>query len=254
MAAARAPAQANCCTLSFSRDTGPFDRSASAPLIPPGPVPPPHRPLGHPQVVRNLLDRLVPSEPARGLQPLAPLLLSGRVPAPLRIAYSGHALAASGCHDLLSTSSTWLRSTSTAPRAREIGCAKATERGISSGLAKPPSIYWPAPDSAICANGNQLVVSCSLRYVIFTRCRSITKGSPAWSWSRQLHAAGTCAGQVDGRCKDLGGHIARPCAVKSAWSLPAPGLQLGCRAPARLACQGKGAGIRVMSGAERSVR
>jgi len=55
--------------------------------IPPGPVPPPHRPLGHPKVVRNLLDRLVPSEPARGLQPqpLAPLLLSGRVPAPLRI-------------------------------------------------------------------------------------------------------------------------------------------------------------------------
>lgn len=95
-------------------------------------------------------------------------------------------------------------------------------------------------ESAICANGNQLVVSCSLRYVIFTRCRSITKGSPAWSWSRQLHAAGTCAGQADGRCKDLGGHIARPCAVKSAWSLPAPGLQLGCRAPARLACQGKG--------------
>ncbi len=42
-------------------------------------------------------------------------------------------------------------------------------------------------ESAICANGNQLVVSCSLRYVIFTRCRSITKGSPAWSWSRQLH-------------------------------------------------------------------
>jgi hypothetical protein len=44
---------------------------------------------------------------------------------------------------------TELRFTSTAPRAREIGCAKATERGISSGLAKPPSIYCPAPESAI---------------------------------------------------------------------------------------------------------
>src|SRR6266496_5226912 len=33
--------RAHCRGLSFSRDTGPLDRSAS---VPPGPVPPPHRP------------------------------------------------------------------------------------------------------------------------------------------------------------------------------------------------------------------
>ena len=55
--------------------------------VPPGLMPPPHRPLGHPQVPGDLVNRVTAGEPARGLQPqpLPPLLLSGRVPAPLRI-------------------------------------------------------------------------------------------------------------------------------------------------------------------------
>src|SRR5579859_8003532 len=58
--------------------------------IPPGPVPPPHRPLRHPQVVRDLADRLSPGEPPGCLQPQppTPLLLSGRIPASLRIPHT----------------------------------------------------------------------------------------------------------------------------------------------------------------------
>jgi hypothetical protein len=43
--------------------------------------------LGDPQVPSDLADRIAPGEPLCCLQPqpLAPLLLSGRVPAPLRI-------------------------------------------------------------------------------------------------------------------------------------------------------------------------
>jgi hypothetical protein len=56
----------------------------------PGPMPPPHRPLGDPQVVRDLADRITPGEPLSCLQPqpLAPLLLGGRVPAPLRVPHA----------------------------------------------------------------------------------------------------------------------------------------------------------------------
>ena len=58
--------------------------------VPPGPVPPPHRPLGDPQVVCDLADLLAAGEPLSGLQPepLAPLLPGGRVPAPLRIPHA----------------------------------------------------------------------------------------------------------------------------------------------------------------------
>src|SRR5207244_4415375 len=58
-----------------------------SPAVPPGPVPPPHRPLGHPQVLRDLTDLVAAGEPPGGLQPqpLTPLLLGGRIPAPLRI-------------------------------------------------------------------------------------------------------------------------------------------------------------------------
>src|SRR5438045_3913792 len=50
--------------------------------VPPGLVPAPHRPLGHPQIVRDLADRVAAGEPPGGLQPqpLPPLLLSGRIP------------------------------------------------------------------------------------------------------------------------------------------------------------------------------
>jgi hypothetical protein len=57
------------------------------PAVPPGPAPPPDRPLGDPQVVRDLADRVAAGEPSGRRQPqtLTPLLLGGRVPAPLRI-------------------------------------------------------------------------------------------------------------------------------------------------------------------------
>src|SRR5205814_9906958 len=55
-----------------------------------GPVSPPHRPSGDPQVGRTLADRIAAGKPARGLQPqrLPPLLLSGRIPATLRIPHA----------------------------------------------------------------------------------------------------------------------------------------------------------------------
>src|SRR5882757_9856248 len=61
-----------------------------SPAVPPGPVPPPHRPLGHPQVAGDLTDRVAAGEPPGGLQPqpLTALLLGGRVPAPLRIPHN----------------------------------------------------------------------------------------------------------------------------------------------------------------------
>ena len=61
-----------------------------APAVPLGPVPPPHRPIGDPQVLRDLPDRVAGGEPFGCLKPylLAPLLLGGRVPAPLRILHA----------------------------------------------------------------------------------------------------------------------------------------------------------------------
>src|SRR5439155_2028224 len=61
-----------------------------SPAIPPGPVPAPHRALGDPQVVRDLADLVAAGEPSGRLhpQPLPALLLSGRVPAPLRIPHA----------------------------------------------------------------------------------------------------------------------------------------------------------------------
>ena len=61
-----------------------------SPAIPPGPVPAPHRAFGDPQVACDLADRVAAGEPPGGLhpQPLTPLLLGGRVPAPLRIPHA----------------------------------------------------------------------------------------------------------------------------------------------------------------------
>jgi len=55
-----------------------------------GPVPPPHRTRRDPQVICDLVDLTVGGEPPGGLQPqpLMPLLLAGRVPAPLRIPHA----------------------------------------------------------------------------------------------------------------------------------------------------------------------
>ena len=82
-----ASSRAHCCGLSFSRDTGPLGREAPGSAMLPGPVPPPHRPRRDPQVVCDLVNRVAAGEPPSGLhpQPLRPLLLGGRVPAPLRI-------------------------------------------------------------------------------------------------------------------------------------------------------------------------
>ena len=68
----------------------PFGAQGFRPAVPPGPPPPPHRPFRDPQVMRDLTDRVTAGEPPGGLQPqpLAPLLLSGRVPASLRIPHA----------------------------------------------------------------------------------------------------------------------------------------------------------------------
>src|SRR5256885_340815 len=60
------------------------------PAVPPGLVPAPHRSRRDPQVVRDLIDRVAPGEPPGGLHPqqFPPLLLGGRVPAPLRIPHT----------------------------------------------------------------------------------------------------------------------------------------------------------------------
>ena len=70
----------------FPRHRPPGPQRLSA-AVAPGPPPPPHRPLSDPQVPGDLLDPVAAGEPLRGPQPqpLAPLLLGGRVPAPLRI-------------------------------------------------------------------------------------------------------------------------------------------------------------------------
>jgi hypothetical protein len=54
------------------------------PVVAPGYMPPPHRTLGDPQVVRDLAGLVAAGEPPGGLQPqpLAPLLPGGRVPEP----------------------------------------------------------------------------------------------------------------------------------------------------------------------------
>ena len=85
-----ASSRAHCCGLSRSRDTGPLDRSASVAAVLPGPLPPPHRAFRDPQVMRDLADLVAAGEPPGGLQPqpLPPLLLSGRIPAPLRIPHA----------------------------------------------------------------------------------------------------------------------------------------------------------------------
>jgi hypothetical protein len=78
--------------------------------IPPGPVPPPHRPLRHPQVVRDLADRLSPGEPPR-LPPAAAAHAAAAQRPYTRLvahtAYSGHTPAASRRHDPISMSSSW---------------------------------------------------------------------------------------------------------------------------------------------------
>ena len=58
--------------------------------VPPGPVPPPHRPFGDPQVPRDLADPVAAGEPPGGFQPqaLTPLLLGGGIPASLRIPHA----------------------------------------------------------------------------------------------------------------------------------------------------------------------
>jgi integrase len=60
------------------------------PAVLPGPAPPPHRPFSDPQVIRDLADRVAAGEPPGSLQPqpLTPLLLGGRIPAPLRIPHT----------------------------------------------------------------------------------------------------------------------------------------------------------------------
>jgi hypothetical protein len=93
------------------------------PAVLPGPVPPPHRTFRDPQVIRDLADRVAAGEPPGGLQPqpLPPLLLSGRIPAPLRIPHTP-VIRPKPAHvtTLGSTSSVWLAARAVlSPRANE---------------------------------------------------------------------------------------------------------------------------------------
>ena len=85
----------------------------------PGPVPPPHRPFSDPQVARDLIDLIAAGEPPGGLHPqlLTPLLLGGRVPAPLRVPHTP-VIRPKPAHvtTLGSTSSVWLALPSPARR------------------------------------------------------------------------------------------------------------------------------------------
>ena len=69
------------------RPPGPQRRRAS---IPPGLPPPPHRPLRHPQIRGDLRGAVPAGEPPGRIQPqpLAPLLLGGRIPATLPIPHA----------------------------------------------------------------------------------------------------------------------------------------------------------------------
>jgi hypothetical protein len=69
------------------RPPGPQRRG---PAIPPGLTPPPHRPLRDPQVRGDRRGTVPAGEPIRRFQPqpLPPLLLGGRIPAPLRIPHA----------------------------------------------------------------------------------------------------------------------------------------------------------------------
>src|SRR5512142_592963 len=69
------------------RPPGPQRRG---PAVPPGPPPPPHRPFGDPQVACDLVNPVPAGKQLSCLQPqpLTPLLLGGRIPAPLRIPHA----------------------------------------------------------------------------------------------------------------------------------------------------------------------
>jgi hypothetical protein len=88
----------------FSRDTGPFDRSATVPR-PTVPMPPPYRAFGDPQIP-GAISPIV--SPRANRSALAPPLLGGRVPGPgARTACPGHKPATTRRH-VSSTSSSWL--------------------------------------------------------------------------------------------------------------------------------------------------
>jgi len=89
----------------------PFGQQRRGPAVPPGLVPAPHRPWCDPQVLRDLVDPVSASEPPGGLQPqpLTPLLLSGRIPAPLRIPHASVIRPQpADVTTPISTSSSWL--------------------------------------------------------------------------------------------------------------------------------------------------
>ena len=89
----------------------PFGPQRLITAVLPGPVPPPHRPYGDPQVICDLVDHIAGGEPPGGLQPqpLTPLLLGGRIPAPLRIPHTSVIRPQPPRrHDPISTSSSWL--------------------------------------------------------------------------------------------------------------------------------------------------
>ena len=117
----------------------------------PGPVPPPHRTFRDPQVMRDLADRVAAGEPPGGLQPqpLTPLLLGGRVPAPLRIPHASV-----------------IR-----PRPHDVTTLSSTSSLVSADLQRPPAnalvldLPNPARSRALsgCLKGDPITPSPSVR-------------------------------------------------------------------------------------------
>ena len=144
--------------------------------VPPGLMPPPHRPLGDPQVMRDLADRVAPGEPFSCLQPqpLSPLLLGRRVPAPLRIPHAPvirpqPADATGSCKP-----PGWTPAT---------GCSPACTPGCSTGPAT-----WPP-----CA-GRTTGSRC-------TGCRSSTTSSPACRCRCSCSTRPTCTSKGSTRAE-----------------------------------------------------
>jgi hypothetical protein len=80
------------------------------PAVPPGPVPPAHRPFGDPQVARDLVDRVAAASrsAACGRSRSRRCCSAGVYPPRCAYRIPGHTPAASRRHDSSSTSSRWL--------------------------------------------------------------------------------------------------------------------------------------------------
>ncbi len=116
-------------------------------------MPAPDRPFGDPQVVRDLADRIATGEPPGCCQPqpLAPLLLGGRVPAPLRIPHASVIRPPRpSVTTSFSTSSSWCRVWDPRDPSQEL----ARFDGHSAIVSKVGALKWPGLNHAVVVTGS----------------------------------------------------------------------------------------------------